>query len=216
MEQSSVRMKGNLGQGRNRSPGCKPSLSPLQTDFPLPYFLALNSLHRKPQSQPWGSYHLSFLPEFAPPSPSLCLLPAAPSAAEPTELPGTERGLPGSRPRQRGVTHRARVPPPPAARAPAPAGPSRGTRRGRGRWTAATASPADEPCRPQAGRGRGPRRGSAPLGAAGASGTSGSSAPSCARTGARPTALPARAERRNADGPPPRPASPPDGFSSLP
>lgn len=53
MEQSSVRRKGNLGQGRNRSPGCKPSLTPLQTGFPLPsYFLALNSLHRKPQSQP--------------------------------------------------------------------------------------------------------------------------------------------------------------------
>lgn len=52
-----------------------------------------------------------------------------------------------------------------------------------------------------------PSRGSGPLGAAGALGTSGSSAPSCARTGARPTAPPARAERRDADGPPPRPAS---------
>lgn len=45
-------IKGNLGQGRNRFSGCEPSLSPLQADFPLPYFLVLNSPPACPPSPP--------------------------------------------------------------------------------------------------------------------------------------------------------------------
>lgn len=103
----SCRRKGNLGQGRNRSSGCRPSQSPLQMDFPLPYFLVLKSA--PPTTPQKKSVTVSALKQppfnslFAPPSPLL--------RPPPTSLPSSS---------QRWQAHRAardrRQPPAAAAR----------------------------------------------------------------------------------------------------
>lgn len=186
---------------------------PLQTDFPLPNLLVPSSPHKKPQPLPWDSHHLDPrqsslpVPTVLPcPSRQVPALPAGRGRAPP---PCRGTGVPSP---PDPAPHSPRTSPAAASSHSASSGrpiPGEPAPRGTGTPTAAAAppppSPASSELRIRAAGNRWEPLGTAGNrwelpGAADAPGTSGCSAPSCARTGARPAAPPARAERSGAEG----------------